>query len=184
VAGKPREQWSETYRKRVERAEAKGLSRQAARGHVEKREHKIRAALKQPATSKARKLVERERERAAKVRAKAAQKRQQAKVRAKLRTKSARNQRKAPSWSGDLTKAQRAYARKFGRQAAYRANRDPDEMAEQALGYAMRVGPERFKAEVARQRKLVRDKAPVGMNTLVSYVEDDGFPDVDWYFYH
>lgn len=33
MAGKPRSEWSDTYRKRVERAEAAGKSRQAARGH-------------------------------------------------------------------------------------------------------------------------------------------------------
>lgn len=33
---KPRDQWSQEYRKRVERAEAKGLTRQQARGHKPK----------------------------------------------------------------------------------------------------------------------------------------------------
>lgn len=38
VASKPRSEWSDTYRRRVERAEAAGKTRQQARGHVE-REH-------------------------------------------------------------------------------------------------------------------------------------------------
>jgi capsid protein len=41
MAQKPRSQWSEAYRKRIERAEARGLSRQQARGHKAK-EHVIR----------------------------------------------------------------------------------------------------------------------------------------------
>jgi hypothetical protein len=41
---KPRSQWSPAYRKRIERAEAKGLSRQAARGHRGGREHVSRKA--------------------------------------------------------------------------------------------------------------------------------------------
>lgn len=43
MAGKPRSEWSDTYRRRVERAEAAGKSRQAARGHKAK-EHVTRAA--------------------------------------------------------------------------------------------------------------------------------------------
>lgn len=34
MAGKPRSAWSDSYRKRIERAEAKGLTRQQARGHT------------------------------------------------------------------------------------------------------------------------------------------------------
>ena len=33
MAVKPRSEWSEAYRKRIERAEARGVSRQQARGH-------------------------------------------------------------------------------------------------------------------------------------------------------
>jgi hypothetical protein len=44
MARKPREQWTEAYRRRVERAEKAGLSRQAARGHKEPQEYKRRAA--------------------------------------------------------------------------------------------------------------------------------------------
>ena len=44
MAKKPRGQWTEAYRKRVERAEAKGLTRQQARGHKEPQEYKRRAA--------------------------------------------------------------------------------------------------------------------------------------------
>lgn len=43
MARKPRSQWSPDYRRRVERAEALGLSRQAARGH-RPREHVSRKA--------------------------------------------------------------------------------------------------------------------------------------------
>ena len=43
MATKPRSQWSEAYRRRIERAEAAGKSRQAARGHVS-REHVSRKA--------------------------------------------------------------------------------------------------------------------------------------------
>lgn len=42
MARRPRSEWSDSYRRRVERAEAKGLSRQAARGH-KTHEHKLRA---------------------------------------------------------------------------------------------------------------------------------------------
>ena len=49
MAKKPRSQWTEAYRKRIERGEAKGLSRQAARG-------------KKPQENKARKRSEQERE--------------------------------------------------------------------------------------------------------------------------
>jgi hypothetical protein len=41
--GKPRSQWSKAYRRRIERAEAQGKSRQAARGHS-RREHVSRKA--------------------------------------------------------------------------------------------------------------------------------------------
>ena len=41
MAKKPRSQWTEAYRKRIERGEAKGLSRQAARGKP-LREHEER----------------------------------------------------------------------------------------------------------------------------------------------
>lgn len=41
MAIKPRESWSASYRKRIERAEAAGKSRQAARGH-KPREHVTR----------------------------------------------------------------------------------------------------------------------------------------------
>jgi hypothetical protein len=41
---KPRKQWSAAYRKRIEHAEAKGLSRQAARGHRAK-EHVTRKEM-------------------------------------------------------------------------------------------------------------------------------------------
>ena len=33
MAGKPRDQWSDAYRRRIERAEARGKSHQEARGH-------------------------------------------------------------------------------------------------------------------------------------------------------
>lgn len=36
MARKPREFWSDAYRRRVERGEARGLSRQQARGHVQR----------------------------------------------------------------------------------------------------------------------------------------------------
>lgn len=36
MAVKPRDQWSEAYRRRIERAEAAGKTRQQARGHKEK----------------------------------------------------------------------------------------------------------------------------------------------------
>ncbi len=47
MAQKPRSQWSDAYRRRIERAEAKGKSRQAARGHkvkehVLRKEHELR----------------------------------------------------------------------------------------------------------------------------------------------
>jgi hypothetical protein len=52
MARKPRSQWSPAYRRRVERAEAKGKSRQQARGHKRK-EH---AARKERETAKSVKL--------------------------------------------------------------------------------------------------------------------------------
>jgi hypothetical protein len=45
MARKPRKQWSKAYAKRIARAEAKGLSRQAARGHKQ-REHISRKEAK------------------------------------------------------------------------------------------------------------------------------------------
>jgi hypothetical protein len=45
MAKKPRKQWSKAYAKRIARAEAKGLSRQAARGH-KAREHVSRKEAK------------------------------------------------------------------------------------------------------------------------------------------
>lgn len=47
MATKPRSEWSEAYRRRVERAEAAGKTRQAARGHraAEHRTRKARGAL-------------------------------------------------------------------------------------------------------------------------------------------
>lgn len=44
MAKKPRTEWSDAYRKRVERAEARGLTRQQARGHKEPKEYQRRAA--------------------------------------------------------------------------------------------------------------------------------------------
>ena len=41
MAIKPRSQWSDSYRRRIERAEAKGISKQKARGHAAK-EHASR----------------------------------------------------------------------------------------------------------------------------------------------
>jgi hypothetical protein len=41
VASKPRSEWTEAYRRRIERAEARGKSHQQARGHVAK-EHVVR----------------------------------------------------------------------------------------------------------------------------------------------
>jgi hypothetical protein len=45
MARKPRAEWSDAYRRRIERAEAKGRTRQEARGH-KKEEHKTRKPIK------------------------------------------------------------------------------------------------------------------------------------------
>ena len=61
MAQKPRSEWSEAYRRRVERAEAQGKTRQAARGH-KAREHVARAQRSKQAgklTSADRQLVKR-----------------------------------------------------------------------------------------------------------------------------
>jgi hypothetical protein len=145
VAQKPRSEWSDTYRRRVERAEAAGKSRQAARGH------------------KAREHVER------------------------------RQKEKAKAEEGALTSAERAYARRIGREFGTRAGDDPDDAAAASVDYMRRVGAAHFKLQVKRQRDLARryrktqaggTYVSLGMGLLQSFSDDDGFPDVRWYFYH
>jgi hypothetical protein len=66
MARKPRSQWSPAYRKRIERAEAKGQSRQAARGHKGGREHIARKAAKGLTPSQSAKVAKFAREQARK----------------------------------------------------------------------------------------------------------------------
>jgi hypothetical protein len=146
MASKPRSEWSDSYRRRVERAEAAGKSRQVARGH------------------KAREHVDR---------------RQREKSKAET--------------EGVLTSAERAYARRIGREFGPRAGDDPDDAAGMAVAFMRRVGAAHFKLQVRRQREAARryratqanrTYVSLGMGLLESWSADDGFPDVRWYFYH
>ena len=146
MAKKSRAEWSDAYRRRVERAEAAGKSRQAARGHKAK-EHVAR---------KDRELKQRDA-------------------------------------LGVPTTAERASIRKFAREQAKRTGDDPTDLGRRMIEYATSRGIDRFKIEMTRQRGAAADYrrsmkrgtyASIGMSFLEDMVDDGGFPEPAWYFYH
>lgn len=168
MPARDRSQWSEAYRRRIERAEARGLSRQEARGHrarehVERRERaQLRSQGVEPPTRRAPPKEPPKRDLAG------------------------------------LSTSDKAYIRRFAAEQAARQNPPADgpELAAQMRGYAARVGMEKFRAEARRTRAMHREYIgalrrnggggwePRGMTMLDAFAADGGFEDTRWYFYH
>lgn len=150
MARKPRSEWSPSYRRRIERAEARGLSRQAARGH-KPREH----------------VARRERE-----------------------------QREAAAL-GKLTSPQRAAIRRFAAKQAKRGGEDVAASKQKMVGWATRVGYDRFLAlrdQVAAASAQYRGQRSrgayesAGEGVLDYWIDDLDTPDdpaeAFWFYYH
>jgi hypothetical protein len=180
VAGKARpsrSDWSAAYRARVERAEAAGKSRQAARGH-KAGEHVTRAVRKGLPAPTPRKVAP-----------------PPAPVRGKRVSKGQREREEARRQSalGTLSKTDKAYVRRAAGGFAYRTGDDVAEVRRIALDYATRVGIDHFKFHVrtvqkAHKQYLGEANAGAyqsrGPGLLEIWQADDGFPDVRWYYYH
>lgn len=162
--------WSIAYAKRIARAEAKGITRQAARGH-------------KTAEHVTRKVNRAERERAQKALAEAQRKaHHEAQLAAKRQGR------------GDfLTPADKKYVRSLVPGIVARNGRDAAEVRAELLDYANRVGMPHFRKHVAYVRAATkqyrsglknRDYASMGMSLLEYWQQDDGFPDLSFYYYH
>lgn len=170
MSGKPRSEWSEAYRRRVERAEAAGKTRQQARGHREK-EHVHR----------------RERERRVAAEKAIAEQRRAEQERIAAERERIRKALLPPN------KSQRAYVRKHARLIAARTGEDADEVVKHALSMANDYGYAWFKAQIAIIREnhawfvgavLDGTYESRGQALLQHWTDRNGFPDSAWYYYH
>lgn len=188
---------SPAYAARLARAEARGLSRQAARGH-RAGEHVIRRmggakALTATQRRDAEKL-------AAAVKGKRGAARREAEAEANLlaanrekRRQRNERQKEREKWSGQLTDTDKKYARRIGRAWHVKLAMEPAAAAQRGLERMQRIGPEKFRAAVKANRVMYRqyikeiddgDYESRGEEFLDYLASDDDEPATMWYYYH
>lgn len=197
MARKPADQLSPAYARRLARAEAKGLTRQQARGHRQG-EHIVRklggARVLSPTQKRdAERLAAAVRGKRGAVRAAAAaEEARKARNRERARERH-RRQVEHERWSGVLTDKDKRYARMIGRRWSNKIGLEPDAAAIRGVERMGRIGPERFRAWVKQNRAMFRQYreeveegsyASRGIGFLELLAAPDNEQDVSWYFYH
>lgn len=197
MAKKPASELSPAYAKRLARAEAKGKTRQQARGH-RAGEHVIRArggarALSSTDIYDAQRLAAAVKGKRGAARAAAAAEAERLATNRRRRRETHERQKVREKWSGVLTTKDKTYARKIGRAWHVKLGVSVEEAARKGLERMERIGPEVFRGAVKRNRAAYRqyvkqvddgEYESLGEGLLDLWAQEEDEPSTLWYYYH